>query len=207
MRIWGGATKDVGQSLSNLTESVEPMIAKAVANARAHGINLHSGVRNLATGDCAFETIIDSMSIRSCFEEVYDGTPEYWRRTWMSVVEQVAYNGWHGGLSMSEWNLGWDKLKESGTYEYTLGDLVVPGIAHCTKKDILIFNTSSHAHYPTYVVQASSMCGQAANNEIPVCLAYNQTHYEMLVPDTDEDIMKTIRLKHDIVSLWKTFPF
>ena len=91
-------------------------------------------------------------------------------------------------------------LKQSGTYEYKLGDLVLPGIAHCTRKDILIFNTNQNAHYPVYVVQASMLSNQIADNEIPICLAYNQFHYEAFIPDSDEDILKTVQLKQEIIT-------
>ena len=91
-------------------------------------------------------------------------------------------------------------MKEPGTYEYQLGDLVLPGIAHCTKKDILIFNTNHNAHSPVYVVESSILCNQMADTEIPICLAYNQYHYEAFVPDTDEDIRKTILLKQQFIT-------
>ena len=91
-------------------------------------------------------------------------------------------------------------LKQPGTYEYELADLVLPAIAHCTKKDVLIFNTSSQAHSPVYVIAASMLCNGSANTEIPVCLAYNQVHYETLIPDTDTDIRKTISLKNEVIA-------
>ena len=90
-------------------------------------------------------------------------------------------------------------LKKSGTYEYQLGDLVLPGIAHCVKKDIIIFNTSHLAHSPVYVVEASMLSGCPANNETPICLAYDQTHYEALVPDDEEDLVKIIALKRGVI--------
>merc|ERR1712208_236196 len=67
------------------------------------------------------------------------------------------------------------------------------------KKDILIFNTSNQAHSPIYVVESSLLCGQPANTEIPICLAYDQSHYEPLVPNTEQDIIKTIDLKKAVV--------
>ena len=90
-------------------------------------------------------------------------------------------------------------MKQPHIYEHQLGDLVLPGIAHCTRKDILIFNTSSNSHVPVYVVEARSLCNQTPDTAIPVCLAYNQVHYEVLVPDTDDDIARTIALKQDLV--------
>ena len=64
----------------------------------------------------------------------------------------------------------------------------------------MIFNTSSRAHAPVYVVAASRLCNKSSNTEVPVCLAYDQVHYETLVPDTDDDILKTIALKKEILS-------
>ena len=58
---------------------------------------------------------------------------------------------------------------------------------------VLIFNTSEKAHSPIYVIPASSF-GRPANTDIPVCLAYDQVHYEGLVPCTEEDVQKTISL-------------
>ena len=203
-RLRGGAKEaddevSFEHSLQNFEESVNPMVNRAISCAKSHGINVHRGVANLANGDCAFETMMDSISTRSCFYETYEGTPEYWRKVWMGETENVAYTKFNGGLTRMQWAEGWNKLKESGTYEYSLGDLVLPGIAHCTKKDVLIFNTSSNAHAPVYVVEASTF-GGTANTEIPVCLAYNQTHYESLVPNTQEDIHNTIKLKNRVLN-------
>ena len=44
------------------------------------------------------------------------------------------------------------------------------------------------------------LCNQTTNTDIPVCLAYDQAHYETLVPDTEEEILKTIALKNDILN-------
>ena len=177
------------------------MVSIAIENAASHGIKLHAGVLNLADGNCAFEACIDSLSMRTCFQEIYDGTPDYYRKIWMTEVEEKAYDRWHGGLSTSQWKERWTIFKESRIYENDLGDLVLPGIAHCTKKDILIFNTSPQAFCPVYVVESSKLCDQFASTEIPICLAYNQVHYEMLIPDTDEDTQKTIILKKEVISV------
>jgi hypothetical protein len=170
------------------------MVNMAISCAKSHGINVHRGVVNMGNGNCAFETMIDSINTRTCFEETFDGSPGYWRKVWMTEVEKIAFDSFNGGLSRAEWKEGWEKLKQSGTYEYELGDLVLPGIAHCTRKDVLIFNTSPQAHSPVYVIQASTF-GGSSNTDIPVCLAYDQNHYESLVPDSPEDIQKTIDVK------------
>ena len=142
IRLRGGARND--QTMN--------MIDRAVDNGKIHGINLHPGVENLGNGNCAFECVLDSINTRECFLEKFKGTPEYWRKVWMTEIEKIAFEEWKGTRSKVEWHEGWSVLKESGAYEYELGDLVLPGIAHCTKKDILIFNTSQNAHSPIYVV-------------------------------------------------------
>ena len=142
------------------------MINTAVRSARLHGINIHAGVENLANGNCIFESIIDSINTRVCFEEHLDETPDYYRQIWMTEVENVAYEDWNRGMTRSQWSAGWQVLKEPGTYEYELGDMVLPGIAHCIKKDIVIFNTSPNAHCPVYVVEASKLCGTQSDPQL-----------------------------------------
>ena len=185
----------IEQYLENLKDSTSPMINRAMENAEFHGIHLHHGVSNMANGNCAFESIIDSISTRTCFRESFDGTPDYWRNVWMTTIENIAFEDWHGNMSLEEWEAEFKLLKQSGTYEVSLGDLIIPGIAHCTRKNILIFNTSAQAHSPIYVVTASTF-GEHADTEIPVCLAYDQSHYESLVPNSEEDINKTVVLSN-----------
>ena len=102
-------------------------------------------------------------------------------------------------MTNSEWREAWSALKMPRVYETELGDIVLPCIAHCVKKDVLVFNTSSNAHYAVYVIESSMLDGQANETEIPICLAYDQTHYEPLVPNTEEDILETINLKKSII--------
>ena len=195
-RTRGGAGKsDDDDCVGNLfaIESVSPIVDIAIKNAKAHGINLRHGVKSLGNGDCAFESVIDSINTRSCFEEYLEGSPGYWREIWMSEIQKIAYDEWNCGLSKQQWKEGFDILKQSGTYELDLGDLVPAGIAHCTKKNLLIFNTSASAQSLIYVIPASTFGGKA-DTDIPVCLAYNQYHYEPLVPCDKIDIDRTVNL-------------
>jgi hypothetical protein len=41
---------------------------------------------------------MDSINTRPCFQEVFPGTPDYWRRVWMSEVQEIAYKDWKGGI-------------------------------------------------------------------------------------------------------------
>ena len=100
-RLRGGAkgksSSSVAQTLQNIKESVTPMINMAIQSGKSHGINMHRGIPNLASGDCAFETIIESINTRSCFGETYNDTPGNYRRLWMGEIEKIAYSEWNGG--------------------------------------------------------------------------------------------------------------
>ena len=176
------------------------MIEKAIANAQAHDINITVGERTPGDGNCIFKSVLNNINTRVNFGETYEGTADHWRNVWMTEVENKAYTQWHGELNELQWLEGWHALKNSRTYECKLGDMILPGVAHCVKKDIIIFNTSNLAHSPVYVIQSSSLCGQAADTAVPICLAYNQVHYESLIPDTQEDVEKTIELKKQIIN-------
>ena len=178
------------------------MVNIAILNAKYHGIDLHHGVPNLANGDCAIEAIADNISTRPEFGEVFNGGSEFNRRMWMGEAENLVYS-FSGGAGMSEQDFRkqWDILKRSGNYEYELGDYVIAAIAHCTRKDILIFHTRGDGQFnPISVVQAVKLGNRPANSDIPVLLAYNQVHFEGLVPNTALDIQKTVQLKIQFIN-------
>ena len=191
IRFRGGADR--------VNYSDRSMIEEAVVIAGKHGINVHCSP-NSADGNCIFESVIDSLNRRRCFQETLSESPDYYRRMWLQVAEDIGYSHWNLGKTVAEWRKEWSILKNSRSYEYDLGDLVLPGIAHCIQKDILIFNTPAIMHVPVYVIKASSFAGRSANTEIPVCLAYNQYHYEALFPNTEEDVIKSIELKRDVIT-------
>ena len=91
-RLTGGADNEdddkisIERYLENMKESISPMVNKAIENAEFHGIHLYHGVSNMANGNCAFESIIDSISTRTCFGETFEGTPDYWRNVWMTTI-------------------------------------------------------------------------------------------------------------------------
>ena len=181
----------------NLSCSTPPMVEIAILNAKYHGINLHHGVPNLANGDCAIEAVTDNISTRPEFNKTFCGASDVNRRNWMQEAEELVFNFSGGaGMTEEEFRAQWDILKKSGTYEYDLGDFVLAAIAHCTKKDILIFNTRPDGPFdPIFVVSAAKLANRKANTKIPVLLAYNQVHFEGLVPDSHLDMEKTIELK------------
>ena len=176
-----------------------PIVSVGIEIARFHGINLHHGVKNLANGDCVIEAMADNITIRDCFFEVYNQSAAFNRKMWLTEAAKVVFE--YSGISKEEFDLEWEQLKQPYCYECPLGDFVLPAIAHCTRKDVLIFNTSLKGSWdPIYVVQSSEMGNRQANTEIPVLLAYDGVHYEGLVPDTLEDQEKTVILKKTYLS-------
>ena len=149
----------------NLPCSSPPMVEIAILNAKFHGIDLHHGVPNLANGDCAIEAVTDNISTRPEFNETFCGASEVNRRNWMQEAEELVFN-FSGGAGMTEaaFRAQWDILKKSGTYEYELGDFVLAAIAHCTKKDILIFNTRPDGPFDPIFV------GGCDQNQMHICL-------------------------------------
>ena len=179
--------------------SYAEMILEAIENASKLGIQMCHPFLNSANGNCAFEGVIDNINSRSCFEESYDKSPDYYRSVWMEEIERIGYGDWNMGLSKSEWHEGFNLLKNSRGYEHCLGDLIVPAIAHAVRKNIMIFNTFAEAYPPVYVVSASVFGGSSTTN-VPVCLAYNKYHYEQLVPKTNCDVQRTIDLSQKLLA-------
>jgi len=172
---------------------------KAIGIAKKHGISVHADEPNSADGNCVFESVMSSINNSNCFQENFEESPNYYRKMWLDEVEKFAYDNWNLGKTEAEWKYEWSILKCSRTYEYDLGDLILPAIAHCIKKDILVFNTSELPYSPVYVIESSKLAGEANSTEVPICLAYDQKPYEALFPDSEDDVMKTIRLKRDII--------
>ena len=183
-------------------QSISEMVHMAIANAHFHGIMLHHGGPNSANGDCAFEAVADNISKRPCFSEIYNKGAQINRREWLSETQSLVFEFSGGaGMAKDEFNKEWNKLKEPRNYEYQLGDYILHAIAHCTQKDILIFNTKPEGSFdPIYVIEASKLAGRPANSEIPVLLAYNDVHFESLFPNTEADEIKTVELKKAFIT-------
>ena len=173
------------------------MIERAIQNAKFHGINLFPGTKNPAQGDCIFESVIDNINMRHCFSEKLSEDPSYWRCVWLTEIERIGFDFWNLDRTKEEWKAEFNLMKQPGVYEMPLFDLIPPGIAHCVRKNLLVFNTSPQAHCPIYVVPATAF-GSNANSEVPICLAYNQSHYESLIPCSDQDIQKTVLLSKQV---------
>ena len=108
-------------------------------------------------------------------------------------MQSSKYDTLGAGYTEEERRENWNQLKQSGIYEIDfLGDLVMHGIANGCRKTILIFNTSTDANDPIYVIKPSEF-GGLEDNDIPVVVGYNQVHYESLHPVSHADIEETKR--------------
>ena len=147
------------------SKKVLEMVAVAIANAHAHDISLVHQIPNLAKGDCLFESIVDNINLRESFNERIDGHSAYHRKKWLSETEDLVFQfSGGGGMSKENFQSEWSLLKKPGNYEYEFGDYILHSIAHCTKKDVLVFNTSLEADYsPISVIEAKLLGGQEAN--------------------------------------------
>ena len=77
------------------------MVVTSIKNAATHGINLQHGAPNRADGDCIFESVMDNVSSRSCFEEVLHGQSEHYRKKWLGEAEEAVFR-FTGGLGRPE---------------------------------------------------------------------------------------------------------
>ena len=167
------------------------MISRAISSGQKHGIKLKHGTSNPGLGDCAFESIIQNINDRSCFREKLPLPINYYRRMWATDMgNRTASTAWNIYSSQQDWLDEWKQMTVPGTYERGIfGDLMLPGIAY-----ILIINTNLQTpHDPIYVIDPRKF-NVAPDNETPVVLAYNMSHYESLHPCTETDIKETSNL-------------
>ena len=194
LRMRGGAR--------TIEEVMLPLVAKALESARKHGIALTQGTLNAADGNCSFDAVINNINDRACFLDKLDLPSYVYRQVWITELEMETVNfpNLGAGYTQEEKRENWNKLKQSGIYDVDFfGDLVIHAISKGCRKTILIFNTSTSASSPIYVVKPTYF-GGFEDCDIPVILGYNQYHYESLHPLTEEDLEKTKALVEAYVS-------
>ena len=178
-------------------EPTKLMLSRAVASSRRHGINLVPERLNPASGNCSFEAVLFNNNDRSCFDDKYTFSVDYYRRIWMTDMEArvLDNNEWNCGYTATELKAGFAEVKESGVYERGLfGDLILPGIAVGVHKRILIFNTNPNTPHDPVSVVCPKKFGGYTDSEIPLVLAYNLVHFESMHPSSREDIERTVNL-------------
>ena len=188
--------------LDNNENSIPKMIRRAIENGRKHGISLVHGVKNRADGNCTFESVLNNINFRSCFRSKLPLHPDVYRKIWVTDLEEESKRNpmIAPGFTEDVKRENWEKLKMPKVYNIPFfGDLLIHAIARGCKKNILIFNTSTKAFDPIYVVKGNQF-GGAVDTDIPVVLAYNQVHYESLHPSSLEDIEKTQSLVNTYIT-------
>ena len=190
----------------------EEMVNKAIASAwRQNKIELEHGSPNPGVGNCAFESVIYNINDREVFQQKVNMSPLDARRMWVTEL-QTAIEAYYPneipdnipGFNAQE---SWDKIKEEGVYEIDLmGDLMLHAISRGCKKVLLIINTSINAQAPIYVMVPERF-GGVRDSEVPVCVAYNQSHYESMHPKYQKDIELTQELVQQYTAVPPTYQY
>ena len=170
---------------------------QAIESASKHGIQLVHGRANPGLGNCAIESVLFNIADRKEFTDNQKVLlhPKEARPLWVCELQTIIETD-YSDLIPDNINNGnteelWDKLKQDGAYEIELmGDLMLNAISRGCRKRLLIFNTSTQAADPIYIVEPGRFGGEL-DSEVPVCLAYNQVHYESLHPVTQIDVERT----------------
>ena len=183
------------------------MIDRAVASAKRHGIDISPGERSSSDGNCAFQAAINNVNNRDCFKEKYPFSPDYYRRLWVTDMKnRTSSDPTWKILPDKEWEAGWNEMLISGVYERGIfGDLMLLGIACGLRKNLLIFNTSLDSPHDPIYVGNPRMFGVVPDTDIPLILAYNLSHYESLLPQTNNDIEESIQLVSKYINGLYTF--
>ena len=185
-----------GNNISPQTP-MSPLVKEAISNGAQLGINLTPGSQIKSDGNCAFSAIIENINSRACFNMKIDLSPPEARRKWLT--ESHGQVKLFAGNTIPNFDAQWNALKYSTGYSADTGDYFLPAAANRLKCNILIVNTRHEsAHDPIAVVKADKLAEATPRTEVPIVLAYNGSHYEHLIPASEEDIQKTV----DMVNLY-----
>jgi hypothetical protein len=181
---------------------VPELVTQGKRSAARHGVRMEHGTPNEARGNCTYESVISNINDREDFspDQKIELDPKQARVEWVTELQTAIAADYPDIIpdNVPDFNAEelWDKVKQDGVYEIPLiGDLVLNAIARGAKKVLLIFNTSPHAQDPIYVVEPERFGGER-DSDVPVCLVYNQVHYESMHPVMPQDVEKT----QDLVS-------
>ena len=189
------------------------VFVKSIDIAKKHGISLSADKSNPGKGDCLFESIIDNVNHRDCFQESLEDNVDCYRELWVTELEEMyklkeVYPGF-GGKSisdetLSEWTAAWVQQKNPGEYnvdQFNVSDLTPLGLGHCVNRNVLVFSTD--VNEPVTVFPANYFVKELKpKSEVPVVIAYDSQnlHYESLLPQGEDDIVKCIRLVKSVQS-------
>ena len=152
--------------------------------ARKHDISLNPGKPNDAAGHCLYESIIDNVTNRVCFNENLDNTPEFYRNVWMTEGEKKcrASDYYPGPKTEEQWKDAWKRLQETSDWDIDyFGDLAIGVCADALRKDILVINTqwqtkNAFASQPISVIFSDHLDkSNTKNNDAPLKIHPNLT--------------------------------
>ena len=173
-------------------------MALAISAAQSLGISLRPCPPTQGTGFCMFEACIPQL----CSELRDDERNEkYWREKVADFVQSscLAYSRYYrkesgrAGTKQEQWNNDWYYLRQSENYNCRARDLLLPGLAACMKRDILVFHTDSRAN-KMYSIHLAEILGAEVKHLRPLVLCFDGTHYEGLEPSSEDDIKKCVLL-------------
>ena len=200
------------ERLTQQAEEVELMLLTAISSAQSLGFSVRRGVATWGKGDCIFEAVIDQFR-RSCFKDLMAEQREaqHWRDRVALMVEEstIAYSRYYRkasgrlGTKKEQWTEDWAYLRQRGNFDCPAGDLLLPGLAACLGKNILVFNTDHRAKDP-FTLHLASTLGGGATTEIPLVLCYSGTHYEGLQPNSEDDDKKIVEFIKTLLPEGKT---
>ena len=87
------------------TNFEDDIFRKAKASAQKHNIKLEAGLKDKGFGNCAFESVINNINERSCFQQKLKQTPNWYRRIWMNNMMRRIIEGrclWNLGFTENE---------------------------------------------------------------------------------------------------------
>ena len=190
-------------------ESIGRMIADiaiiAAATNPGYEIDFVHLIPNLANGNCAAEAVTDQLNnsrnsdTNSDFSTCGAGRFEDPQALRAAVVDDLTKNRLaQTKVGKSDDPEGYRKeveqLKVPGVWNIEAGDLFLPGIAFTTRKTILVYNTNPNNGFSPISVVSPLELGGTTDSGIPIVLCYSGSHYEGLVPNTEDDVVKTIEL-------------
>ena len=172
------------------------MLALAISASESLGISLIPCPPTQGGGNSMFEACVLQLGSELRAEE---RDQNYWRDRVANFVQSSceAYSRYYrkkmgrAGTKQEQWKNDWDYLRKSGNYNCWAGDLLLPGLAACMKRNVLVFNTYSEATEIYTVHLAETLGGKAARAYLcPLILCYDGSQYEGLEPSSEEDIIK-----------------
>jgi len=163
------------------------------------GVQLEGGTPVKASGNCLIESVKGNIDERDIFDEkLSESSLELRLKSALEGERVIGESPYRiEDYDEADWADGWNLLKNEGIWDVEyFGDLMIIALAHYIHKNILLINTDPNS--PNITVILGDQFGAKLDSDAPVILAYSGTHYESLLPCTedDEDKIKTIIRKY-----------